>query len=309
MLGVRRACAASRWPSRSTRCSPRWSRSTAPAAFSGLEAYQSGFLISAEGHVAHRLELRARHRLHHGHARRRPQFEAKLVGADPRLELAVLKIDADDLPHFDLAAAVPAEAGTRVLAFSNLFGVATGDEPASVQHGVDRGQDAARRPPRRVRDALSRPGLRARRDDQQSRRRRRSADQSATASCWACSARSCATAQNNIWLNYAIPIDELRESVEADSGRQVRPPPGRAEDASPRSRRPGDAGSGAGARRAGADAAVCRRGASAIRRPRQPGSSPTTWCVFVGENLVHSCKGFRDELARIERDADAAAGR
>ena len=31
---------------------------------------------------------------------------------------------------------MPAEAGTRVLAFSNLFGVATGDEPASVQHGI-----------------------------------------------------------------------------------------------------------------------------------------------------------------------------
>ncbi len=30
------------------------------------------------------------------------KFEAKLVGADPRLEIAVLKIEATDLPCFDL---------------------------------------------------------------------------------------------------------------------------------------------------------------------------------------------------------------
>ena len=88
------------------------------------------------------------------------KFEAKLLGADPRLELAVLKIDAADLPHFDLAAAAAAEPGTRVLAFSNLFGVATGDEPASVQHGIVAAKTPARRPPRRLRHPLPRPGLR-----------------------------------------------------------------------------------------------------------------------------------------------------
>jgi serine protease Do len=63
------------------------------------------------------------------------RFEATLLGVDPRRELAVLTIDAADLP-----AAVPAEeraaAGTRVLAVSNMFGVAVGDERASVQRGV-----------------------------------------------------------------------------------------------------------------------------------------------------------------------------
>ncbi len=29
--------------------------------------------------------------------------EVKLLGADPRLDLAVLKIEATELPHFDLA--------------------------------------------------------------------------------------------------------------------------------------------------------------------------------------------------------------
>ena len=32
------------------------------------------------------------------------------------------------------------------------------------------------------------------------------------------------------------------------------------------------------------------------------GFKPDDLVVFIGENLVHSCKGFRDELAHIERD-------
>ena len=55
---------------------------------------------------------------------------------DPRTEIAVLKIDAQNLPHFNLDEAVAVDAGARVLAFSNLFGVAIGNEPASVLHGI-----------------------------------------------------------------------------------------------------------------------------------------------------------------------------
>ena len=102
----------------------------------GLEAYQSGFLISADGYVltvfSHVLDSDViTVTLDDGR-----RSEGKLVGADPRLEIAVLKIDAADLPHFDLGRAVAGKEGTRVLAFSNLFGVATGDEPVSVLHGT-----------------------------------------------------------------------------------------------------------------------------------------------------------------------------
>src|SRR4029077_13861417 len=54
----------------------------------------------------------------------------------PRLDIAVLKIDAKNLPYFDMAKAVPLVGGTRILALSNLFNVAMGDEPASVQSGA-----------------------------------------------------------------------------------------------------------------------------------------------------------------------------
>jgi S1-C subfamily serine protease len=104
----------------------------------GLEHYQSGILISAKGHVltvsSYVLDADdvsvvlddGRH------------FTAQQVAVDPLTEIAVLKFDPghDDVPHFDLSAAVTAEPGARVLAFSNLFGIAAGDEPVSILHGV-----------------------------------------------------------------------------------------------------------------------------------------------------------------------------
>ena len=101
----------------------------------GLEAYQSGFLISPQGHVltawSYVLDTDfITVTLDDGR-----RLAAQLIGADPRREIAVLKLEADDLPHFRLSDAVELEVGDRVLAFSNLFGVATGDEDASVLHG------------------------------------------------------------------------------------------------------------------------------------------------------------------------------
>ena len=104
----------------------------------GLEAYQSGLLISEDGYVLTVLSYvldadEVTVVLDDGR-----RFSAKHVAADPLTEIAVLKFDAgnETLPHFDLSQAVKAEPGTRVLALSNLFGIATGDEPVSMLHGV-----------------------------------------------------------------------------------------------------------------------------------------------------------------------------
>ena len=104
--------------------------------FKGLEAYQSGFLVSPDGFIitAWSYVLDTDPILVHLTDGRK--FNGKLLGADPQLELAVVKIEGKDLPHFDLDDIVEADAGTRVLAFSNLYNVATGSEPLSVQHGV-----------------------------------------------------------------------------------------------------------------------------------------------------------------------------
>jgi serine protease Do len=101
----------------------------------GLEAYQSGFLISEDGHLltvwSYVLDTDyVTAVLADGR-----RLQAQLLGADPRLEIAVLKIEASGLPHFDLEQAVELQVGDRVLAFSNLYGIASGSEPASVLQG------------------------------------------------------------------------------------------------------------------------------------------------------------------------------
>jgi len=106
--------------------------------FRRLEAYQTGILVSAEGHVLTVLsyvldtdDLAVV--LDDGR-----RLQAKLLGSDPISELAILQlsIEGEPLAHFDLHASPGAEPGTRVLAMSNLFGIATGDESVSALQGV-----------------------------------------------------------------------------------------------------------------------------------------------------------------------------
>src|SRR5207237_4931011 len=51
-------------------------------------------------------------------------------------EIAVLKVDGQNLSHFAIEEGVSLKPGAKVLAFSNMFGVALGNEAASVLHGV-----------------------------------------------------------------------------------------------------------------------------------------------------------------------------
>lgn len=102
----------------------------------GLEGYQSGILVSPEGRILTAmstvldsadvecvLDDGTRHR-------------ATLLGADPRRELALLAINATGLPSLTLDSADVVPVGTRVIALSNLFAVAVGDERVSAQRGV-----------------------------------------------------------------------------------------------------------------------------------------------------------------------------
>lgn len=104
-----------------------------------LEAYQSGFLISKEGHIATVSSLvldRDEATVLLADGRR---YTAVVVGTDPVTEIALLKIEADEegLPYFQLdSASIAPREGQRILAFSNLYNVATGDEPVSVLQGV-----------------------------------------------------------------------------------------------------------------------------------------------------------------------------
>jgi len=179
----------------------------------GLESYQSGFLISADGHVLTAASTvldtdTVTVVLDSGR-----RFVAKEVGIDPTLEIAVLKIEADELPYFNLAEAVPPLAGERVLAFSNLFGVATGNEAVSVQHGAisvvtrlaaRRGVSATRyRGPVLVLDAMTNnPGAAG------------GALTDVQGRLLGMLGKELRSSLTNTWLNYALPAAELRPSVE-----------------------------------------------------------------------------------------------
>jgi len=105
----------------------------------GLHGYCTGFTVSPEGHVVtvwsyvlDSDDLTVV--LNDGR-----KFSAKVLGTEPQLDLAVLKIedpDLLDLPYFDLKAGASVGPGTRVFGFSNMYKVATGDDPVSVMHGV-----------------------------------------------------------------------------------------------------------------------------------------------------------------------------
>jgi S1-C subfamily serine protease len=263
----------------------------------GMEDYQSGFLISAQGHIltawSYVLDTDTIDvRLSSGR-----KFSAKLLGADPRLNVAVLKVEAAELPHFDLGQAVEVEAGTRVLAFSNLFGVAAGNEPASVQHGtisVKTRLDARRgtfdtpyHGPVYVLDVVTNnPGeaggaLVTRRGE-----------------LVGMLGKELRNSLNNTWLNYAMPIGELRESVQQILAgkfvaRREEPAKKPARGLSPVSLGillvpdvvertppfvdrvvPGSAAAAAGIR-------------------------PDDLVVLVGDRLVQSCKALRNELEMI----------
>lgn len=181
--------------------------------YKNLESYGTGFIVSSDGFIAtvwsHLLDAEIiTVVMDDGH-----RFEAELVGAEPRLELAVIKIDAENLPFVELSQPIDVDVGTRILAFSNMYQVAAGDEPVSVMHGVvaARSELSLRRGratiaydgPVYVVDAITnnsgaaggllttRTGLplgmigRQLRDD-----------------------------ESNVWLNYSIPLSELEPVIE-----------------------------------------------------------------------------------------------
>ncbi len=178
----------------------------------GLEHYGSGFLVSSEGHIvtvwSHVLDSDVITVVLDDGRR----FSAEVLGAEPQKDVAVIKIDAEQLPYFDLSEATQAGPGTRVLAFSNVFNVAAGDEPVSVMHGViaARTMLSARRgrfevpydgPVYLVDAATNNSGAAGGVLTTQDGR------------LLAMLGRELRSAQTNTWINYAVPISELANVV------------------------------------------------------------------------------------------------
>jgi serine protease Do len=110
----------------------------------GLASYGTGIVVSPDGyiltvqsHILDTPDLRV-------HLADGTRHRGRVVAVEPELDVALLKIGAEkdkveELPYFDVVEAAKrplAETGTGVLAFTNLYQIATGDEPLSVQRGV-----------------------------------------------------------------------------------------------------------------------------------------------------------------------------
>jgi S1-C subfamily serine protease len=268
--------------------------------FRGLEAYQSGFLISPDGHIvtAWSYVLDTEYvgvTLDDGR-----KFDAKLLGADPRLEVAVLKIDAADLPCFDLAQSADLAVGARVLAFSNLFGVATGSEPASVQHGVV----AAAAPLEARRGTFDTPYhgtayiLDAMTNNPGAQGGALTDRQGRLAGMLGKELRN---TQSNTWLNYATPIGELLPTIDAiRAGRFV---PASANETAAK---PKHALSGALLGLVMVPDVLDRTPPFVERvlagsPAAGAGLAPDDLVVFVNNRLVQSCRALAAELERIDR--------
>jgi len=271
--------------------------------YRGLEPYQSGFLISAEGHVltAWSYVLDSDEIsviLNDGR-----KFIGKLLGADPKLEIAVLKIEATDLPFFELGQAATAVEGAKVLAFSNLYGVATGDEPVSVQHGFvsSKTRLEARRGvfdtpyvgPVYVVDAITNnPGAAG------------GALTDGQGQLLGILGKELRNTRNNTWLNYALPAAELVSSVEEiRAGKSVR----RDLQAGPPKPKEATNLELLGVvlvpnilERTPPFVDEVRPGSPAERA----GLRPDDLVLFVGEHLVQSCNGLKTELEYIDRVDD-----
>ncbi len=103
-----------------------------------LEAYQSGVLVSADGHVATMASVVLDQDWVIVHLSDSRRLRGEVVGVDPLLDIAVVKLDGEDaeFPYYDLQHQSMPYESMQLLAFCNLYNVATGDEPVSVLHGV-----------------------------------------------------------------------------------------------------------------------------------------------------------------------------
>lgn len=266
----------------------------------GLEHYQSGFFVSPEGHVltAWSYVLDSEEVIVTLDDGRR--LVAKLLGADPRLEIALLKVEVADVPYFDLQSAVSLDAGDRVLAFSNLFNVATGDEAASVLHGgvAATANLAARRGVYQtmyrgsvyILDAMTNnPGAAG---GALTNRRGELAGMLG---------KELRSSLDNTWLNYAVPIPELRAAV--DDLMAGRSRTRRAEEAV---RKPQESVT-LGLLGIVLVPDVLQRTPPFIDsiRPDSPaakaGLRPDDLILYVNDQIVSSAQTLRDELSLIDR--------
>ena len=101
--------------------SPRTPRT--PERKQSVTAKGSGFIISSDGYILTNNHLAGEAEKINVELGDGRKFTAKLVGADPETDVAVVKIEADNLPFLELADSDTLEVGEWVLAIGNPLGL------------------------------------------------------------------------------------------------------------------------------------------------------------------------------------------
>jgi serine protease Do len=84
----------------------------------------SGVIVSPEGYIlTNNHVIDGADVIHVSLTGRKKQYRAEVVGKDPKTDIAVLKINAEDLPHIILADSDQTRVGDIVLAVGNPFGI------------------------------------------------------------------------------------------------------------------------------------------------------------------------------------------
>lgn len=268
-----------------------------------LHAYSTGFLVSAEGHIVtiwnHVLDT-DEVTVVLGDGRR---FEAAILEAEPQDDLAILKIRSENLnlDHFELDSARDAQAGTRILSFSNMFKVAAGDEPLSVMHGVisAKAKLSARRGvydvsfegPVYIIDAISNNpgaggGVVTTRDGH----------------VLGMIGRELRNAESNTWVNYAIPLASIRDTIkEIISGNYKTKEKNPDDNVKLANYRPLDFGlvmvpDVLYRTPAFVDSVV----PGSVAAEAKPKLQPDDLILFINDVLIHSCRDLKQELGKLE---------
>lgn len=141
------------------------------------------------------------------------RLDAEVLGVDPECELALLKVPNPGLPAFDLKSNNKATPGQRVFAITNLFGIAAGNEACSSQKGVVMaismlraslaGKQTVYQGPIIMTDAMTNnPGASG------------GALIDLRGNLIGLIGKELRDEQNGIWINYALPIDVVKGSME-----------------------------------------------------------------------------------------------
>jgi len=100
------------------------------------KGYGSGVIVSSDGRIVTTLSVLLEGRSLRVVLADGRRCEARVIARDQGRQLALLQIDAFDLPYFELKGSAHVRSGDWVLAAANPFKVADGPEPVSVSVGV-----------------------------------------------------------------------------------------------------------------------------------------------------------------------------